>query len=990
MPEARLYPSYIPRDEEQQILAAVERVRETRQSRAVLLYGAGGVGKTRLVRALAERQAAAGQASWLPPIDVDDPEHWLLASLQGTIARQLDPVGEYFGRYLRYLAQLPAYSREQVSAETALSRIDHVRRVFRECYEAFAAGTGKPIVITFDTVEAIRGTDMMIAGARWMRPLPDTLFILSGRPAPAHGLEKDPIEEELASAHQPMPVTTVPLAEFSMAAASRYLAESEVAAGIDEEEKAKLIRLTRGHPLWLALTVAYLDDKGSPEEAKAPLATIDRDIPYRGELPKAGQQLQDDFKRRLLSPYKDTDFWHEAIKRLAVVRRGVNEAIWQQLMADCQLPGGAEAGPEAWSELLAKPWIRPRANRRYVTLHDAMAEELSKRVITLHDGENRQWRRGLWQRAVKIYDTQVQDQEQQFTAESRTLESRRRLSGGRAPEAGAAPSDEQPPLLSEEARLDAAKRELDQLKVAGLEYQLLSDFAAGCQHFLELFAQARDTQDLLFQDLLATAMRRYLPSRGSADVFDHAVGGVVREFHAWLASEQRSDLYRDIGAGIAEYLVMAGHGAPAVDLLRSLPLGGASAHQLTRHNRLLGNAYMRARGQVKEGLPYLLAALSAAEGAAGLDEAEKHRLIAEAHKELGFYYRSIGLWLKADRSYEQARDAISVALTQRKSVQDRLEMASIQTNWAYVKALGGYYRDGLSLVESAIRVRDRLGDQRAVALSHSTRGEVYRYQQQFRKAWEAYRQAEGIFERLQDQSRLGSVYQTQAICLFQAYLDGTSVTDGTDPVAEARDLALKAVAICRERSVRGYPAALNRAGRIVGYTDTDDGLRYLAAGIDAAREMSDGWFWLANLVEYAELAYRAWVKTGDARYRDGISEHAPQTGEALAEYEYPDLRGRWEVVCGHLAIHDWAQAGDGEVLDLALRKYTEGFGHIAERGHVGSSGTSVIPGAFRVFGDLFSKLPRQAQEQWLDHLRRAWYGSQPGSTMLLALLEQLY
>ena len=32
--------------------------------------------------------------------------------------------------------------------------------------------------------------------------------------------------------------------------------------------------------------------------------------------------------RRLLAPYQETDFWHEALKRLAAVRQGVNEPMW--------------------------------------------------------------------------------------------------------------------------------------------------------------------------------------------------------------------------------------------------------------------------------------------------------------------------------------------------------------------------------------------------------------------------------------------------------------------------------------------------------------------------------------------------------------------------------------------------------------------------------------------------------------------------------------
>jgi hypothetical protein len=998
MAEADLFPTYIAREEEREILAVLERVRHERQSQVVLLYGEGGVGKTRLLRTLARRQGAEGQrgqASWAEPIDVDDPEYWLLANLQGAIARRLDPEGQYFGAYLRYLAQLVAFSGESASAETIVSRVGHVRRIFLECYAAFIEGTGKPAVIGLDTVETIRGTELLVTLAQWMKSLPGTLFILSGRPVPdgGQGPVADPIETELDHSRRPMPVTRIQLAEFTPAAAERYLTESKVGAGLGGEERAKLVRLTRGHPLWLALTVAYLDDKGLPEEARLPLADIERIVPYEGALPASGERLAEEFKRRILSPYRSSGFWPEAVKRLAVVRRGVNESMWGELMED-RLQDGLPAGAAEWSRLLSTPWIRPRANLRFVTLHDALAEELARRLIALNDGDL-QWRRGLWQRAMKIYDGQAEAEEQQFRAEAQRLDRRRQLTGGlSAASAEGALADQRGLLITEASRLDARKREVDLLKVSGLEYQLLCDFPAGSQRFLDLTRQARRDQDLMFQELLANWMQRYLPVSDAPGVLEDAVGSVILEYRAWLASTAQQGTLREIGTEIGEYLVLSGQGSSARELLASLPLSGAGPRQLVRHNRLLGNAYLRIPGQVKDGLRYLEAALAAAEGAAEMEEADRYRLVAEAYRALGFYYRNIGKTGEADRAYRLARDAMSVTLRQRKSDEDRSLMASIQSNWAYVKGFAGLHAEGLSLVESAIAVREKLGEALEAGLSHSTRGEVLRFQQQYNRAWDAYAEAEAIFEGLHSASWLGMIYQEQAICLYQAHRYGVDLSSGADPLAEARELAVKAIEICEERSVRGYPSALNRAGRIAGYLDADEGLAYLAKGVDVARELLDGWYWLANIVEYAELSYRAFTKATDAvrraDYRAGMDRYRQDMTDAMAEYEFKDLFGRWEIVQAHLSVHDWGETGDQALLAHALRGYTEGFARIAELGYVGSYGTSVISDALCIFRDLFRQLPDADQEQWLEHLRLAWAGSEPGATMLLAWLEQLY
>ena len=49
-------------------------------------------------------------------------------------------------------------------------------------------------------------------------------------------------------------------------------------------------------------------------------------------------------------------------------------------------------------------------------------------------------------------------------------------------------------------------------------------------------------------------------------------------------------------------------------------------------------------------------------------------------------------------------------------------------------------------------------------------------------------------------------------------------------------------------------------------TTRTEGIGYLAEGIRSARDLSDGWFLLANLIEYVEANYRAWATTGDASY----------------------------------------------------------------------------------------------------------------------------
>ncbi|HUA27271.1 MAG TPA: TIR domain-containing protein [Streptosporangiaceae bacterium] len=973
---------YVPRPEELEIGKQLAMVRDDLRSRVVLLYGPGGAGKTWLVRQLALANAADRTTIWLDPIDLDDSESWLLSSLERGIARRLDPENRYFGPYQDYISRLPVYVRSPINPEAVLGHLGRIKRIFMECYTRFAAESGATVVMTFDTVEAIRGMYLVLTLTQWMKSLPSTLFILSGR---ENRRSPDQIRMELEDSYFSLPVTTVRMGGFGRQAALDYLSASGAGSALTDDEKAKVVLLTRGHPLWMAFTIAYLMEIGIPREVDdTPLADIERDLPYDAEMTSAGLRLHESFRRSLMVPYQQTGFWRQSVMRLAVVRQSISRTTWRALMSDCPLPDGVESVDQAWDALLRQPWIRPRANGRYLTLHDAMAEELAERVIPLHD-QSKKWRRALWRRAADSY-TELIDQgeaelETWFAALNVRLENL-----GQQLQSGDQPQDAmQADSIDEVSRLDARKRELDQLKAARLYYLLLHDFEVGCAEFLRLFSLARDRQDVSFQDLLAFEIQRFLPGGDLPGAVGEVIGGAVDEFRIWLTTEGVG-FHLDIALCMADYLMANEQPATVAKLLDGLPPDAADQRQRWHMNLLRGEACMRIPSQVREAREYFRAALNDAEALATED---RSMLVARAHKELGFYYRNMGEWSDADLAYQKARDAVSSVLATATADDDRAEMASIQANWAYLKGLVGQYRDGINLVESAIAVQHRLHRWVEEGTSWSVCGEVYRYERRFHKAWDAYAEAERIFQEQRNWPGLGLIYQEQAICILQAVQDGIALVSDRDPVALAQRLTAIALDICRDQFVRAYPSALNRAGRIFGVDDTEEGLRYLADGIECARSLSDGWFWFANLIEYVELSYRAWRATASTEYLVKIDARAPDIEEVMSLYEFPDLRGRWRILQGHLAVHRSLETGDQGLLDTALDAYRAGFAMLAAE-YVGSSGASAIPGEFRHFRDVLTRLPQDLRAHWLSDLRRAWTDDPGGSTLLLARLEELY
>jgi hypothetical protein len=999
MTDENMFPPYIPRMEERRIRTEARLVSKERSSRAVLLYGAGGVGKTQMLREMANRSKADHHLAWLNPIDIDDTEYWLLTNLELRLIDELDQAEPYFEPYLRYLRRLPGHTLDRIDRDTVVSHLDAIKQEFVSCYTRFVEESKKTIVIVFDTVEVIRGLSLLYTLTEWMKSLPATLFVLAGRP-PEGGSEADSIRRELAEGKHGLPTRTITLGEFSWEEAHQYLDQSEVAAGLSADEKAKLVLLTRGYPLWLAFTINYLIRDGIPQEAEGlNRADLERNMPYGRPMTTDGNLWHALYKRDLVTPFQYSDFQHEAIKRLAVVRQNVSREIWEPLMADRAQADGIASLAEEWNKLLRNPWIRPRSSNRSVTLHDAVAEEIALRVIPIHD-ESGEWRHNLWQRTAGIYAELSEAPAMELAQEQERLDDRLRDLGARERLVIEGHSDEEmsddqgSSFVAAILRLDGRRRELGELRVISLHYQLLSDFKTGVERFLELFEQALRQRDPLPRERLAVEIERFLPSSPEIPQ-EYAVGQVVKAFRDWLENAGLN-YYQRIVRNLARYQIETEQPQAANKTIGDLPDRATEPVLRFDLNILKGNALMRIPDESEAAEAYFSRALAEADAMTSDDAV---LLQARAHKDFGFYYRQRGRWRLAMDSYSEAFNLISAKLDSSNTEDYRKEMASIERNWAFVNGISGNFGEATNLIESAIRIYRNLNDLNGVAAALSVQGEVHRYGWQFTLAWRSFAESEHIFENLRNRAWLGIVRQEQAICLLQAHRKGIELVPGLDPKSEARRLIDQALTICREHNLRAYPSALNRAARIFGEDDIDAGVRYATQGIDWAFRLSDGWKWTACLVEYVDLNYRGWIDTHTESYRQAIRDYEAQVEQATAQTDFFDLRGKWLILQGHLKVQDILQArlkaGDGEfgqdaaLLEAAREDYKTGFALMAST-FVGSSSAFTLGQEFQRFKDLFGELPGEVRGSWITDFRHAWRTSGTGSTVLLARLEELY
>ena len=129
--------------------------------------------------------------------------------------------------------------------------------------QEYITATETTVVMTFDTVEAMRGIYLLYTLTQWMKSLPGTLFILSGRPMVAPGDRPDPIRDELEDTHANMPVTELTLGPFSHEIALKYLRRSEVSGALSARRCENLALLTQG-------TSALAGVRGLPHRTVGP------------------------------------------------------------------------------------------------------------------------------------------------------------------------------------------------------------------------------------------------------------------------------------------------------------------------------------------------------------------------------------------------------------------------------------------------------------------------------------------------------------------------------------------------------------------------------------------------------------------------------------------------------------------------------------------------------------------------------------------------
>jgi tetratricopeptide (TPR) repeat protein len=282
-------------------------------------------------------------------------------------------------------------------------------------------------------------------------------------------------------------------------------------------------------------------------------------------------------------------------------------------------------------------------------------------------------------------------------------------------------------------------------------------------------------------------------------------------------------------------------------------------------------------------------------------ESGRDTLVDDMFLYLGWALRQAGAWQQAATSYQRAREAAEA-----QQPVDFWAAASAYNGLAYVYRLMGYAGRALESAHTALKLQERYGTERDLALCYRTLGQIWSDQRDTWKAKEHFERAAAIFERL-DAGRdlaetlvsVANIHRQQhhpeqvtdcldrAIAVFERLGDHRGLADAYDEYGcELRKRA-------RERSrtgAAGADSAFDQAGS------------YLRRAIWEAEQGTD-WYRLTDaLVDIALLEfYRGLHEKNIQGIRAVVEENLNRAKELAWRHHFVIFQGRVEEMLGDLA-----------------------------------------------------------------------------------------
>ncbi|MCP4346188.1 MAG: ATP-binding protein [Desulfobacterales bacterium] len=360
--------------------------------KVVNIQGAGGMGKTSILREVQKRFAGQDDLILTELIDFYDIAINTQRGFMDEVFKQLK-AGNIFNAYVKARDKANEIELAGITGTTLTEAKEDILKYFQNCYNELS--NIKKIVLLIDTFEIVQ--DLL---GEWLadllNKLENTTIIVAGR-------RNNEWEYELVSKVGKESVIPVGLKEFNKEDTEALFALSEAGRIIGDEEREKIQILSSGRPILLTLSLDWHYHKqisidGLTEKSKE--YTLN-------QLKKAGKEelahIQKSFSIELVQRFKKITLPHQAINYMALIYKYFTVDTLAYLMESSVVEAQA-----LLNEFVDWSFIKYDERTDSYFIHDLVRELISDYVWPEIDisGEDRKI---IYKQIVEFYDTLLDD-----------------------------------------------------------------------------------------------------------------------------------------------------------------------------------------------------------------------------------------------------------------------------------------------------------------------------------------------------------------------------------------------------------------------------------------------------------------------------------------------------------------------------------------------------------------------------------------------------
>jgi len=773
---ARATPELVGRARE--VAEVVDMVMTADSSLLIHIVGEGGIGKTRILTHLLAKLAEQTEALWVAS-ELLDLYHAEVNTIEGLVAelcRLLDPMGDHFPIYRENRAQLQDARALRPHAVAEIATL-HDRTIASFSTDLATLSQTKRVVFGLDTAEKldlqrnpiadrIGVQEVQVGTIEWictlLAQMPNVCILLAGRPGKRDvidGTDKGELAKELK--RRVLSYRYVDLKGLREEEALVYF-EAVIARlkSTGNEEDRWAARRVIGLPDDMRRTIFYALRDGDEIPTVRPILlalAIDFMVVSEGnhmqeftvspsiamqmeasECEQSRERLGVEFIKLLSQRLAPAD---RLVKILGWLRKGVTQSLLREI-------SGLESSDfdEAWQKIRGLSFVKERPRDQRIFLHDEMYQILQTHA--LDQGTDSEKER-IFTHLRNYYESRIRSLEKQIDELFRPLAADYKEIVGDAPEINRLRGDVRSAIIED------------------VFYRLRWNAFRGFNVYFRYNEEAVSTLDTELSALLRAEMRSFVDESGLQGIADGMEG------------LSYTDVVADEAVRWIELLTTSGKNAEALMLAQRL--NGELFDEIIRPGGVIAKAELDSWNGLLEGETgnYREAERLIDLSIEQLSPIQRyHRwvgVLARAYNNRGYIFRQQG---RNHRAIEAFREALPLW----KALKMDGEWANTSNNLGFALAEIGDYDNAQVAVRDGLRIRERYGPQRPIALSVNTLALVY---------------------IRQFSSEIAIDHATRAVEIF---------TQAND--FRGQGLALRALAEAKRRS-SGSPANLQISGRSI-------------------------------------------------------------------------------------------------------------------------------------------------------------------------------